>query len=102
MRKLIYAVLLLISFNTFAQTTMETPRILYGQCTIDSLYNQPFGDWFKNGYENYKPNETTIANLKKQKFNDITIEIFFGTWCGDSKREVPHFMQFAKCYFFSR
>lgn len=93
MRKLIYAALLLVSYSSIAQTATEKPKIIYDLCTKDSLTIEPFSEWFKLGYDNYKPNETTVAELKKQKLNDITIEVFFGSWCGDSKREMPKFLQ---------
>lgn len=93
MHKLIYAALLLVSYTTVAQTATEKPGIILDECTMDSFYNPPFSEWFKPGYESYKPNETTVADLKKLKLNDITIEIFFGSWCGDSKRELPRFLQ---------
>jgi tetratricopeptide (TPR) repeat protein len=31
--------------------------------------------------------------MKKLNIKDISIEIFLGTWCGDSKREVPRFLK---------
>lgn len=93
MRKLIFMAAVIISCTAVAQTAVKKPAILYGQCTKDSLYSEPFGEWFKPGYDNYKPDITTLTALKAQKLNDITIEIFFGSWCGDSKRELPGFLQ---------
>ena len=42
--------------------------------------------WFPKQYDAYQPdlNEFDSANLKQ-----ISIKIFMGTWCHDSKREVP-------------
>ena len=42
--------------------------------------------WFPKQYDAYHPdlNRFDSANLKK-----ISIKIFMGTWCHDSKREVP-------------
>lgn len=82
-----------MSCTAGAQTAVKKPAILYGQCTKDSLFSKPFDEWFKPGYSNYKPNISTVIALKAQKLNDITIEIFFGSWCGDSKRELPGFLQ---------
>lgn len=93
MRKLIYAALLLVSHSAIAQTATQKPMMILDKCTIDSLTVEPYSQWFNAGYESYKPNEATLAELKKQKMNDITIEAFFGSWCGDSKRELPRFLQ---------
>jgi thiol-disulfide isomerase/thioredoxin len=81
------------SLLTFAQTSEPKPRILYGAITKDSLALAPYDKWFTTGYDAYKPNAEIVAQLKKQNFKDLSIQIFFGTWCGDSKREVPCFMK---------
>lgn len=87
--------MLLIAFSSvaIAQTSADKPKILYGACTKDSLTIEPFGKWFNANYDSYQPNATTITTLKKQSFDNISIKVFFGTWCGDSKREVPRFLK---------
>lgn len=82
-----------ITTLSIAQTSEPKPRILYGAITKDSLTIAPYDKWFITGYDTYKPNEETAAQLKKQNFNELSIQIFLGTWCGDSKREVPRFMK---------
>ena len=39
---------------------------------------------FKRGYESYIP-----AEFGEMSIEGINVKIFFGTWCHDSKREVP-------------
>ncbi len=39
-------------------------------------------------YEAYKPSQETLEIIKNN-INDYKIKVFMGTWCGDSKREVP-------------
>ncbi|MEP6674581.1 MAG: hypothetical protein ABJA78_05485 [Ferruginibacter sp.] len=82
-----------LSLLTTAQINSEKPKILYGSCNKDSLMTAPFDKWFGTGYDNYKPDAATINQLKKQNLKDISVKVFFGTWCGDSRREVPHFMK---------
>ena len=84
-----------ILFTTviIAQNSEPKPRILYGAITKDSLTVAPYDKWFTTGYDAYKPNAETVAKLKKQNFKDYSIQVFFGTWCGDSKRETPRFMK---------
>jgi thiol-disulfide isomerase/thioredoxin len=79
--------------NTNAQTHVPKPKNLYGAFSIDSLQAAPFGTWFNKNYEEYKPDSVTILALKKQVVKDMKIQIFMGTWCGDSKREVPRFLK---------
>ena len=87
--------MLLIAFSycANAQTSTEKPKILYGACTKDSLRIAPFDNWFNTGYESYNPSKAVIEDLKKQDLSAISIKVFFGTWCGDSKREVPRFLK---------
>ena len=53
-----------------------------GSIEIEELfYEYPI---FKKGYNNYVSSE-----LSTLKYDDINVVIFFGTWCHDSKRELP-------------
>lgn len=52
----------------------------------DSIYKK----WFDSRYNQYKTDTETIEKLKPI-INDYTIKGFMGTWCGDSKRNVPRF-----------
>lgn len=40
----------------------------------------------------YQPDPDAIAMIKNHS-QDLEVLLFLGTWCGDSKREVPHFFQ---------
>ncbi|MCP9751833.1 thioredoxin family protein [Ferruginibacter sp. HRS2-29] len=86
-------VLLFVSAISNAQTTNDKPKILYGVCTKTELETAPYDAWFKKNYDDYTPNAATVQAIKKESLKDISVKIFFGTWCGDSKREVPRFMK---------
>ncbi|MFN3851809.1 MAG: hypothetical protein ACK4NY_20395 [Spirosomataceae bacterium] len=66
--------------------------MLIGRCTRSALYREPYKSWFETNYEAYKTDSGTIADLKP-KINDYQITIFMGTWCGDTRREVPRFLK---------
>lgn len=83
----------IVTGSPLAQTTAIKPRILYGPCTTDSLTRTPFGEWFNPGYENYTPIATQLSLLQKEQLGNTRIRIFFGSWCGDSKRELPRFLK---------
>ncbi len=93
MNKLFISFCLLFPAITMAQTTTEGPNIIYGICSKDNLSADPFGKWFISGYNDYTPNTVITDQLKRQNTDKISIEIYFGTWCGDSKREVPRFLK---------
>jgi tetratricopeptide (TPR) repeat protein len=66
---------------------------LWGTVTVDSLQKAPYDVWFKKNYADYKPTPSVIEALKALKINDFKIKIFFGTWCGDTKREMPRLLK---------
>jgi thiol-disulfide isomerase/thioredoxin len=70
--------------------TNEKKEILIGKVSKSDLLQEPFAIWFKPRQESYKPKAMVIDSLKKIK-QDYTITIFMGTWCDDSKEQVPHF-----------
>ncbi|HEY6504494.1 MAG TPA: hypothetical protein VIZ28_11015, partial [Chitinophagaceae bacterium] len=85
--------LLASSVITVAQPAGVKPAILYGIVTKENLLATPFDKWYVANYDSYEPNSAVVSALKKLKTKDITVQVFLGTWCGDSKREVPRFMK---------
>jgi len=53
-----------------------------------SLEQAPDSEWFNKNYAAYTV-DSSIANQLTPLLGDKRFEIFMGTWCGDSRREVP-------------
>lgn len=70
----------------------EPPKLL-GQCTVDQLMQEPFDAWFGPGYADYSPHPEILEALRDVAADSLEVEIFFGTWCGDSRREVPRLIK---------
>lgn len=49
-------------------------------------------EWFYKYYNEHFVDSSSIAALQKLLSN-TTMEIFLGSWCGDSKREVPRMLK---------
>lgn len=67
-----------------------------GDFTIKDLQERPsFSDWYTTEYNNYVVDDVFKEHKKdfKKLFRNKSIQIFMGTWCSDSKREVPRFMK---------
>ncbi|TDW99219.1 hypothetical protein [Dinghuibacter silviterrae] len=62
--------------------------MLLGEHPRTDLEQKPFARWFDSGYAAYTVDTATTA-LISPLLKDRTFEIFMGTWCGDSRREVP-------------
>lgn len=67
-------------------------EMLIGCCTREALSREPFAAWFNNNYFNYAVDTSLIVSLK-EKMDRKQFLIFMGTWCGDSKREVPRMLK---------
>lgn len=93
MKLIIMLLLAATPYFSLCQTSSEKPKILYGKCSKDSLITGPFSNWFTPGYDSYKPAASVVHDLRNQYLDNISMKIFFGTWCGDSKREVPRFLK---------
>lgn len=65
-------------------------KMLVGTVERAELNKEPYKTWFTEEYEAYKLNTEVLEPLTKL-IADYEIEIFMGTWCGDSRREVPRF-----------
>ena len=90
MKKLIILTFLLLSFGIHAQNDQS----LIGKLSVEKLNNNEHSQWFTENYERYKPNKEKLEQLKNALSKDnFQFEIFFGTWCPDSQREVPRMVK---------
>ncbi|HTH31977.1 MAG TPA: thioredoxin family protein [Lacibacter sp.] len=62
--------------------------MLEGCCTREALLQEPFASWFVPNYNSYHVDSVVALQLKPY-IGNRTFVLFLGTWCGDSKREVP-------------
>ncbi|MEM5566015.1 thioredoxin family protein [Psychroserpens sp. AS72] len=67
----------------------DTPYLL-GEINKNGLESENYTTWFSKNYEDYEPDDDTISTLTS-KLQEYQILLFMGTWCGDSKQEVPKF-----------
>lgn len=77
------------TLNTEITNEGETPFLL-GKIDKSGLTSKNYNTWFSKNFDQYQPDQNTTDQLSKTLKN-YTVQIFLGTWCGDSKREVPHF-----------
>ena len=70
----------------------EERPILVGPLARAELRKPPYGDWFEAQYSRYQPSAPILESLRPL-LADVTIEAYFGTWCGDSRRQIPRLMR---------
>ena len=71
----------------------EDPPKLLGRCTAQQLDEEPFSEWSREGYAGYTPNPEILEALRTTDMTGVAFTVFFGTWCGDSRREVPRLLK---------
>ncbi|MEZ4840383.1 MAG: thioredoxin family protein [Flavobacteriaceae bacterium] len=92
MKKIIVALTVLFCISSYAQhkETITPSVMLTGVIQKKDFKEAPYSFWFDRNYDSYTVDETTVKEIKKH-LKGVTIKAFMGTWCGDSKRETPHF-----------
>ncbi len=66
--------------------------MLVGYCTREAFKDTSFYWWWMSEYDLYNIDSAKINDIKED-LKDITIKIIMGTWCSDSRREVPRFFK---------
>ena len=64
--------------------------MLIGYTTVDAFNDTSFSWWWNSEYKMYDVDSTDVEELKA-KLGNVDIKIVMGTWCSDSRTEVPHF-----------
>jgi thiol-disulfide isomerase/thioredoxin len=67
-----------------------------GYFKISRLTHAPHSAWFIKGMDDYTFNSEAVSLLKAMNMEGLSIKVVIGTWCPDSRREVPRFMRILK------
>jgi len=66
---------------------------ILGYFNADRFSSSMHSEWFIPGKDSYLPNSESMNKLLEISKDSVTIKIVLGTWCPDSRREVPRFMR---------
>jgi thiol-disulfide isomerase/thioredoxin len=77
-------------FNTITIDEKTDKPMLIGHTTLEAFNDTSFSWWWNSAYNMYEVDSADIEELKV-KLDDVDIKIVMGTWCSDSRTEVPHF-----------
>jgi thiol-disulfide isomerase/thioredoxin len=99
MKKILAALLLMISMNGTAQdktySVSKDPKgeglVYNGLITFDDLNKEATFTWLKSGSDEYKPDQRKVEFLKNHFVHDdeYSLVVFLGTWCDDSHELIP-------------
>lgn len=105
MKKIIlfaFASMLLMTSRAQVNQRMIDPdldrEILIGQIDLFGLKNPMFVKDWQTAQEEYSPDKMTVKELKKRfrKNKNLYLVVYFGSWCGDSREHLPHFVKLAQ------
>ncbi len=88
MKKRLGILILIIFVN--CTSTENNKDYLIGIVNKKSFSIVPYTTWFTKNYTDYTPDTSAIHALNKE-LKAVTIKGFMGTWCGDSKEQIPVF-----------
>ncbi len=101
MKSFMATVLVLCSCFVYSQEFNQEIQLdngksfLLGKINLNGLQGEPYNSWYATGYDSYVVDESLVGLFTKP-LKDHYIKLFLGTWCGDSKREVPRFLKILK------
>ena len=70
---------------------------MIGQVNRDGFNRAPYSKWFDSEYDHYQPNKNIVNYLaqgRAENLGELEITVFMGTWCSDSKMQVPRLYKF--------
>lgn len=96
--KKIVIVLLLLGYGIYGQEykfvkdDVSDTWMIVGSSTRKAYQDSNFAGWFNYEYTNYEIDTKVIRNFKSNFENKVII-IVLGTWCPDSRREMPRLLK---------
>ncbi len=68
-------------------------KIITGPCDLKTLVLEPdVREWYDMYYNEYQADTEALGEIDSLSRN-VSFVVFLGTWCGDSKREIPRFLK---------
>lgn len=78
--------------DTLVKDILTQEPMLLGYCTRQAFNDTSFSWWFKSVYDMYEVDSVTTQKMAG-RLDSLDITIVMGTWCSDSRREVPRFFK---------
>ncbi len=95
-KNLLFILVVLVGYEAIGQMNSTVvdintgEKMLMGYCDKKGLEKGVYGAYFDSQYDIYNPSDSYISKIS-DKIDECEITIVLGTWCIDSKKEVPHF-----------
>ncbi len=73
----------------------EGEEILVGEINLEGLAQAPYEDWYSSFYNDYNIDMAALEGLD-DRFYDVDMLVFLGTWCSDSQMQIPQFVRIIR------
>jgi len=77
-----------VKYTYRTETDLTGTKVLIGKFPRAVLESDSSFHWFGTGYGRYTP-DLASCGLLRTRLSDLRFVLFIGTWCSDSKAEVP-------------
>ncbi|QSS97566.1 TlpA family protein disulfide reductase [Psychroflexus sp. ALD_RP9] len=69
-------------------------EIMLGEFSLEELKSTKNSTWYLKEYKSYNPNNRVVNQIASlDNLDELNIEIYLGTWCPDSRRELPRLVK---------
>lgn len=90
----IFCALLIVGCSSTKKLPVKPNEHMEVGWTPRSVFQSPsYAAWFDTTYANYELEPTSIEQLKAMTMDSVQIVVVYGTWCSDSRREMPRFFK---------
>ncbi len=87
---ILLSMIILATVSACANSHVEKASMLSGEVSQQQVLTKHKS--FKNSYQAFNVSEGDMAAVNAWP-DDLHIDVYFGTWCHDSQREVPRFLK---------
>lgn len=78
--------------NVEKEQVKQVPGMLLGDFQVEELNKAPYNSWYTPTYERTVLDKERVAYLGTL-LEDVEILGYVGSWCGDTKRELPNLLR---------
>lgn len=79
--------------NKIVYDSVAKQKILINEVDRKAFKHKSFKKWFNSNYSSYNVNLDLASEIRNLMPANLEILIIMGTWCSDSRREVPRFLK---------
>jgi len=87
---ILLSIMIVTAVSACANSHVEKRPMAIGEVSAQQLMNQH--KFFQQNYQASTVSDAEVAEIKRWP-SDLHIEVYFGSWCHDSVREVPKFLR---------